>query len=579
MTPGRVAAVLHEIAALTEVVGGDPFRARAFAGAARRLEGASFDLVEMARAGSLREIPGVGSVIGETIRELAETGRSGLHERLLAEAPAGLRDVMRIKGLGPRKVRTLYQQLGVDSLDALEAAITDGRVAKLSGFGEKTAVRILQGIAFVRGARGRRRMDQVWEVARRLEAELQDHPAVNRAELAGDLRRWLEVVASVDLVAAAADRDAVFEWFARFGADAGVLDDGRMEARFADGFAARLAVTDEAAFGAAVLWWTGSDEHRAQLQERAAALGMRFGEDGLSRGGERVETPDEDAAYAALGLPPIPPELREGWGEVEAAERGALPRLLELEDLRGTFHCHTTYSDGLATVAEMAEGARERGWSYLGIADHSQSAGYAGGLPVEAVRRQALEIDAWNRSSGGKGKKRFRVFKGTESDIQPDGSLDYPDDVLAGFDYVVGSIHSAFGLGEREQTDRLVRAVSNPRLTILGHATGRLLLGRTGYPVDVRAVIDAAAEHGVAVEINADPHRLDIDWRHARYAAERGVLVPINPDAHSVGNLDLVAWGVAVARKGWLSPENVLNTRELKEVEELLAERVQGRAP
>jgi DNA polymerase (family 10) len=273
----------------------------------------------------------------------------------------------------------------------------------------------------------------------------------------------------------------------------------------------------------------------------------------------------------------VEPELREGWGEVEAAAAGTLPRLVEVGDLRGTFHCHTTYSDGRASVAEMGEAARERGWSYLGIADHSQSAGYAGGLPPAKVRIQQAEIDGWNRAHGGKGKRRVRLFKGVESDILPDGRLDYDDGVLASFDYVVGSVHSAFNLGERAMTERLVRAVSNPRLTILGHATGRLLLRRDGYEVDVRAVIDAAAEHGVAVEINADPSRLDVDWRNARYAAERGVLVPINPDAHSTASLDNVQWGVRVARKGWLGPRGVLNAYELEEVEEIFAERKQGR--
>jgi DNA polymerase (family 10) len=274
----------------------------------------------------------------------------------------------------------------------------------------------------------------------------------------------------------------------------------------------------------------------------------------------------------------VPPELREGWGEVEEAAAGRIPTLVEPDDLRGTFHCHTDWSDGRATLEEMAEGARAKGWQYLGIADHSRSAGYAGGLPPARAKQQMRAIDAWNEAHGGTGKARFRLFKGTESDILADGRLDYDDDVVAGFDYVVGSVHSAFHLPEREMTDRMVRAVSNPRLTILGHATGRLLLTREGYEVDVRAVIDAAAAHGVAVEINADPHRLDLDWQHVRYAAERGVLVPVNPDAHSVRGLDNVAFGVNVARKGWLSARQVLNTWTLPEVEQHFAERKQARA-
>jgi DNA polymerase (family X) len=574
MNTGRVSAVLNEIAALTEVVGGDRFRARAFGTAAKRLEGSGYDLAAMARAGTLTDIPGVGSAIAQTIAELVETGRSSLHERLLGEAPLGLRDVMRVKGLGNQKVRTLYQKLGVDSLDALEEAITSGRVAGLSGFGEKTAARILEGIGFVRRSRGRRRLDQAWEIGHRLCDEIRALPGVHTAEVAGEFARRCEVVNALEFVAAADDCQAVLEAFERFGLEPERLPDGRAEARFSDGFAARLACVPPDRFGAVLAWWTGSQAHVEQLVERAADRGLQLGPDGMAG----LDTPYEAAAYQALGLAWIPPELREGWGEIEAAERGDLPKLIEFEELRGTFHCHTTYSDGMATVEQMAAGARKRGWSYLGIADHSPSAGYAGGLSAIALARQVAEIDAWNQAHGGRGKKRFRLFKGTESDILADGSLDYPDEVLDTLDYVVGSVHSAFNLSEREQTDRLVRAVSNPRLTLLGHATGRLLLRRKGYAVDVRAVIDAAAEHGTAIEINADPHRLDIDWRAARYAAEKGVLVPIDPDAHSVSNLDLVEWGVHVARKGWLTARNVINTWELKEVEEFFAERVQARS-
>jgi DNA polymerase (family X) len=311
------------------------------------------------------------------------------------------------------------------------------------------------------------------------------------------------------------------------------------------------------------------------LQARAEARGLTLTADGLRKGKRRVALADEEALYRALDLAYVPPELREGWGEVEAAESGTVPELVALEDLRGTFHCHTSWSDGRATLEEMAEGARARGWQYLGIADHSPLASYAGGLPPAKLREQIRAIDAWNEAHGGRGAKRFRLFKGTESDIHPDGRLDYDDATLRALDYVVGSVHSAFKIGEREMTDRLVRAVSNPHLTILGHPTGRLLLTREGYDVDVRAVIDAAAEHGTAIEINADPARLDLDWHHVRYAAERGVLIPINPDAHSVRALDNVTFGVNMARKGWLTARQVLNTWTLKEVEEHFAERKQ----
>jgi DNA polymerase (family 10) len=581
MKAPEAAGVLHEISMLLEVVGGDPFRAKAYATAARRIEASGADLEQLAAEGRLTTLPGVGGGIAEVIRELVETGRSSLYDRLAADTPIGLYDLMRIKGLGPKRIRTLYAEMGIDSLDKLEEAALAGRLASLPGIGGKTERKIIESIAFARAARGRRRLYAALEVADRLLEWLDTLDGVTKADVAGDVRRDLEVVDSVDLVAAAKDPASVLAVFRGLsGASAsGPIDPERAEIQFSDGLKARLVCVPPTRWATALVYATGSAEHVAQLEARAAERGMRLAADGLWRGTKRVALRDEAALYRALDLQFVEPELREGWGEVEAAAAGELPQLIEVGDLRGTFHCHTTYSDGRASVAEMGEAARERGWRYLGLADHSQSAGYAGGLPPARVRAQWAEIDGWNREHGGRGKKRFRLFKGVESDILADGSLDYPDDILAGFDYVVGSVHSAFNLGEKEMTRRLVRAVSNPHLTILGHATGRLLLRRNSYEVDVRAVIDGAAEHGVCVEINADPARLDVDWKTARYAAQKGVLVPINPDAHSTASLDHVQWGVRVARKAWLGPRNVLNAYDLEEVEEILAKRKQGRPP
>jgi len=581
MKAPEAAGVLAEIGMLLEIVGGDPFRAKAYATAARRLEASGADLTRLAAEGRLTSLQGVGPGIAEVLRELVETGQSSLYNRLAAETPIGLYDLMRIKGLGPRRIRTLYAEAGIDSLDKLEEAALAGRLAALPGIGEATEKRIIQNVAFAREARGSRRLPAALEVADRLLDWLDTLGTVKRADVAGEVRRDLEVVSSVDLVASSAEPEAVLAACrALSGAStAKSAAPDSAEIQFRDGLRARLTCVPPARWATALLFATGSAEHLAQLRARAESLRLRLADDGLWRGQKRVAARTEQAVYEALGLAYVEPELREGWGEVEAAEKGELPRLVEVGDLRGTFHCHTTYSDGRASVAEMGEAARERGWSYLGIADHSQTAGYAGGLPPAKVKAQQAEIDGWNRAHGGRGKKRFRLFKGVESDILPDGRLDYDDALLASFDYVVGSVHSAFNQGERVMTDRLLRAVSNPRLTILGHATGRLLLRRGGYAVDVRKVIDAAAEHGVAVEINADPARLDVDWKNARYAAERGVLVPINPDAHSTASLDHVQWGVRVARKGWLGPRNVLNAYELEEVEEIFAQRKQGRAP
>jgi len=582
MTAREAAAALAEIGTLLEVIGGNPFRAKAFHAAARSLETSGADLAALAAAGELRTLPRVGEGIAAVLVELVTAGTSRMLEELREQAPAGLVEVMRVKGVGTTRGRVLFRELGIDSLEKLEEAASAGRLARVPGFGVRTEQKVLEGVAFARSMRGRRRWFQAVEPAAALLELVEGVPGVVRASAAGQLRRRLEVVDSIDLVACADDPRAVL---AAFRAAQGVAsarggeDDRRAEVRLADGLLATLTCVPPEEYATALVFATGSGEHLAQLEAWAKERKLRISRDGVFQGKKRLALPDEDAVYKRLGLAFIPPELREGWGEIRAAADGALPRLVETEDLRGTFHCHTTYSDGRASVAEMAEAARERGWRYLGIADHSQSAGYAGGLPVTAVRRQHREIDAWNAAHGGRGRKRFRLFKGVESDILADGRLDYPDDVLRSFDYVVGSIHGSFALGEKEQTRRLVRAVSNPHITMLGHATGRLLLRREGYAVDARAVIDAAAEHGTCVEINADPHRLDVDWRNARYAAEKGVLVPINPDAHSVGALGNVAYGVNVARKAWLTPRQVLNTWDLDELEDFLAERKQKGAP
>lgn len=567
MNAAAVAVALAEIARLGEITGDNPFRTRAFAAAARSLEGSDADLAALAREGRLTELPGIGAGIAEAIRELVETGRSAALDELRAAVPAGLYDVLRVPGLGAKKVHALHAELGVDSLDALELAARDGRLAALSGFGAKTQARVLKGITFVRASRGRRRIDTARITAKELVEALRALPYLASAEVAGEVRRRLEVVSAIEVVVAADDpRAALGRLAVRL--DARRVDDGSaVERALSDGLPLRVRGTSPDRFGAVLLWATGSEAHRAALAERAAARGLTLGADGLHRDGQIIPTADEAAAYAALGLPWIAPELREGTGEIAAAEHGRLPTLVELADLRGTFHCHTVYSDGKATVAEMAEGARARGWSYLGLADHSRSAGYAGGLSPAAVRKQHREIDAWNQANPG-----FHVFKGTESDILPDGTLDYDDALLATFDYVVGSVHSSFGMTERAMTERVIRAVRNPYLTILGHPTGRLLLARDAYAIDVPAVIDAAAEAGVAIEINADPHRLDLDWRHLRRAADAGIPIAINPDAHSVVGLNHVRWGVDIARKGWLEAPQVMNTWTLAEIRRYLAE-------
>jgi DNA polymerase (family X) len=577
LTAREAAAALAEIAVLLEVVGGNPFRARAFRSAARALETSGADLPALAAGGRLRTLRGVGEGIAGVLEELLSTGSSRMLEELRAGTPAGVYDLMRVRGLGASRIRRLFAELGIDSLETLQSAAAAGRIAPLPGFGPATERRILEGVEFARSLRGLRRLFQAVEAASALLELVESLPGVTKVRAAGELRRRLEVVGSLDLVAAGDDPRSVHRGFAAaMGAEP---NEAGVHTALADGLAVSLRCVTPDRFAGVLLHATGSPDHLDALGRRAAERGLRLAEDGLHAGGERLETPDEEAVYGALGLAWIPPELREGWGEVEAAAEGRLPELVEAGDLRGTFHCHTTDSDGRASLEEMASAARERGWSYLGIADHSRAASYAGGMTPDAVRAQQARITRWNREHGGRGKERFRLLSGTEADILPDGSLDYDDALLGSFDFVVGSVHSGFAMPEREMTDRIVRAVENPRLTMLGHPTGRILLRRPGYGVDLDAVLDAAAHHGVAVEINADPNRLDLDWRGARSAAERGVPIVVNPDAHSVPALGNVAWGVGIARKGWLTRGAVLNTRELDRLEEWIAERKQEGAP
>jgi DNA polymerase (family X) len=576
LRPRDVARVLSEIAALGELNGMDGFRIRAFQNAARLLEGTDADLEALAREDRLTTLKGIGPGLASVVGELVLTGRSTPYDELRTATPVGLFDLMRIPGLGIKKIRTLHDQLGIDSLDALEEAANAGRLAALAGFGAKTEQKILAGIGFARSTRERRRYPDALRSAVRLLDWLREREEVAAADIVGPLRRRMEVVEAVDLLAATEDAGALIAAFVELnGVTIQEEDDaaGTVAGRLSDGLHVRLRCVAPAEYVIASVRDTGSDAHVAQLERRARDQGLELDGFRLRRGGRAVALADEEALYRRLDLQFVAPEMREGLGEVEAAAENRIPRLVTGDDLTGTFHCHTTYSDGKATVAEMAEAARALGWGYLGLADHSRSAGYAGGLSEERVRLQHAEIDALNARYADGSSAAFRIFKGIESDILASGDLDYPAEVLASFDYVVGSVHSGFRSTREEMTERIVRAVRNPALTILGHPTGRLLLRREGYPVDVRAVIEAASESGVVIEINANPHRLDLDWREVRYAVELGVLIAINPDAHSIPELENVAFGVNMARKAGLSPDQILNCWSLEEIDGYLAER------
>jgi DNA polymerase (family 10) len=576
----RIAAILNETANLLELKGENPFRARAYSNGARAVEGTTADLQELYEAGTLSRIQGIGSGLVDGIAELLQTGRLTLHEELKAGFPKGVLDLLRVPGLGPKRLRTLIDQLEIDSVAALEAACRDGRVAALPGFGAKSQEKLLAGLASQQRYAERHRLPDALEVAERFRARLAAFPGVGRAEIAGSARRRLETIGDIDLIATVAGDDdeqrlAIADRFLALPDVVEKIERGpkKSAALAAGGFRVDLRLFAPDEVGAAWLHFTGSKEHNIRLRSRAKERGLSLNEYGLFGGDEkRLESESEAAIYHRLGLAWIPPEAREAWGEIELAtaahEAGeeSIPEPVRFEEIRGTFHVHSTWSDGIATVPEMAKAAAELGWEYLGIADHSKAAVYAGGLDAERVRAQWSEIDAWNAAG-----KPPRLFKGTECDILADGALDFDDELLTGFDYVVVSVHSRFSLSRDAMTERLLKAVSHPRVTFLGHATGRLLLMREPYDLDLDAVLDAAAANGVIVELNANAHRLDLDWRQLRGWFARGLPTSIHPDAHSPQGLADVRWGVDVARKALTSSAQVLNCRPLSEIESYLA--------
>ncbi len=525
-----VRSVLEHIAAFLELKGESAPRVRIYQNAAR--------------AGGRADAP---PEVLEVMRELAATGRSTTLDELREQIPPGLVDMLRISGLGVAKVRQIHERLHIDSLTELEEAAADGRLAALPRFGRKTAENVCKGIAALRQASAFRLLHHALDEAQGIARALAALEGVRRVEIAGSVRRRLEIVRDLDLVVIHAG-DGMREALIRRLDDApGVIElagkEGAITLRFASGSVARVFLATESDAGLALLRATGSADHVAQLE------GLLVGAEG--------PWSDEESVYRAAGLPWIAPELREGMGEIEAAAAGRLPRLLEQRDLKGLVHCHTNYSDGTTTVAAWADACRAEGYEWMGVTDHSESSAYAGGLRAEDVTRQHAEIDAVNRRCSD-----FRVLKGVEADILADGSLDYGPAVLDRFDFVISSIHTRFGMTEAEMTERVLRALDDPHTTILGHPTGRLLLARDPYAIDLERVLQRAAERGVAVEVNADPHRLDLDWRMVRRARELGVPISLGADAHSVAGMTNVAVGVGIARKGWLAAEDVLNTRD-----------------
>jgi DNA polymerase (family 10) len=579
MDKDQVASVLSEIGTLLELQGENPFRVNAYLNGARAVQQMEEDLATVVREGRLTSIPGIGDTLRDKITTLVTTGKLPFYEELKKKVPAGLIEMLRIPGLGPKKVKALHEQLGIDTLDKLKEACEDGRVAGLRGFGGKTQQKILEGLQFLSEMGSRVRLDQALRIADGLVEGLRDLPGIDRLEVCGSIRRRRETIKDIDiLVSSDADPLPIMERFVSLPGVVQVTGQGSTKSSIVvqkvmpSGrritMNADLRVVNTAQFPFALHYFTGSKEHARAMRVKAIQYDLKLNEYELAGEGRSVECHSEADIFGALGMDYIPPELREDTGEMDAAEKHTLPTLIERGDIRGLFHNHTTASDGGNSLEEMALAAKELGLSYLGIADHSQSLSIANGLQPERLLKQLAEIDALNKRLRG-----IKLFKGSEVDILEDGSLDYDDDILSQLDYVVASVHSLFAMSRQEMTERIVRAVRHPRVTMLGHATGRLLLKRDGYQVDLEAVLQAAAESGCLIEINADPHRLDLDWIHCKRARAMGVMLVINPDAHSTTGLLNYHYGIDVARRGWLEKQHVFNTRTAAEVTRWLAQR------
>jgi len=622
-TKSSVVAVLEQVAILLELDGANPFRVRAYQNGSRALASMEEDLLTVVQEGRLVEVKGIGKGISGLVSEAVLKGTWGDLSGLYSKIPPGLIEIVGIPGLGPKRARVMYEELGVDSVEALKVACEMGHIAPLSGFGEKSQKKYLEGIELLRRYQGRSRMDVGLLFGRALEARVAAIPGVTRAQLAGSARRRRETIGDLDIVAAAeaADHDAVIEAILSFPGIAevkgsgeskvslileqdmlaGTASSGGIDAQLAESIMERSAdatidaqvrIVPPETFPFTLAYFTGSKEHNIRMRQLAIDKGLRLNEFGLfpeAAAGDAIgmeaakhtlACADEADIYRHLGLEWVSPELREDTGEIEAAQASSLPRLIEPADIRGALHNHTIASDGVNTLEEMAQAAIDLGWQYLGIADHSEILNIGGrqiGVPADGIPAQAEMIrtlnEAWADSA-----EDFRIFHGSECDILADGSLDYPDETRQSLSHIVGSVHALGSWRNRDEianTEALIKAVENPTFTILGHPTGRILQGREGFPVDMHAVLRRMGELNAegelkAVEINASPYRLDLDWRLCRYAKQQGVPVCINPDAHGTEGLADVWYGVQIARKGWLEAADVLNTKSGVEMESLL---------
>ena len=573
MHKADIVTILEDIAVLLELKGDNPFKIRAYLSGARALETMEEDLDELIARGNLGAVQGIGTALVDKIETLHATGELEYYSKLRASISPGLIEMLEIPGLGGKKVKRLHDAIGIDTIADLQAACQEGRVESLKGFGKKSAEKILSGIINRASYAKRHLWWKAAEIAKPILENLRRLPEVERAEVAGSLRRLRETVGDIDFIVASSNAAPIMEWFTSQASVCEITAHGstKSSVRFENGLQADIRVVSSEQFAFALHHFTGSKEHNVALRQRALSRGYSLSEWGLQpKEGAAVPLISSEAElFEFLGLAEILPELREGMGELDAGEARILPKLVTAQDIRGVFHNHTTASDGRATISEMASAAQHLGFDYIGLADHSKASFQANGLDDVRVLKMVDAVNQFNQS----GESPVHVFAGIECDILPNGTLDLEDATLDALDYTVVSVHSSFTQSKAEMTARVIRAIEHPATTMLGHPSGRLLLRREGYQIDIHKIIDAAIANQVIIEINASPHRLDLDWRYWRRAAERGLICAINPDAHSTEGLEYFRAGLNIARKGWLNTSQVLNCRSAKAVQQWFLER------
>ena len=570
MDKKELADVLEEIGVLLELKGENPFKCRAYSNAAKVIEHTEEDINELVELGKLSSIRGIGSGLSEKITELVKTNRLKYYDNLKESIPPGHLEMLKIPGLGPKRIKAVHDKLEIKSIGELEYACKENRLIDLDGFGLKSQEKILKGIEYLKKYSEQHLFSEAFSAAEKIYEELKNHKDIIRLSIAGSLRRKKEVVKDIDFIASSNNSKDVMDFFASLEEVNTVTAKGETKTSIIlnTGINSDLRIVSDIQYPYALHHFTGSKDHNTLMRSRAKKMGMKMNEYGVFKGDELIVCRDEEEIFKALELYFIPPELREGLDEVDYAENNKIPKLIEEKDIKGIIHLHTTHSDGVSTIEEMAKAVEKMGYSYLGIADHSKSAFYANGLSEKRIIEQHKEIDELNKNL-----KNIRILKGIEVDILPNGELDYSDEVLKTFDFVIVSVHSNFGMSEVEMTERIIKAMRNRYVNILGHPTGRLLLARESYKVDIEKIIDEASNNSVILELNANPHRLDIDWRDLRYAYEKNVRISINPDAHRIDGIKDVKYGVGIARKGWSVPDNVINTFSYEEIMKVFSSR------